>query len=143
MSLGPVVSVSEQAPRACVLPMLAQAPRIAAPSPVPVSPGRQQVTVTVTADLRAGLTVQAGNRPDPAALATGDAGHARWTSPHARPPRRCGARPGRTGRLAPCEPAVTSSGGAAGKAVAGSRAAHIQKTAARPRRSLWLLQAGP
>jgi uncharacterized protein len=49
MSLGPVVSVSEQHP-APVLPMFA-APSAgrAAPSPVPVSPGSQQVTVTVTA----------------------------------------------------------------------------------------------
>jgi uncharacterized protein len=49
MSLGPVVSVSEQHP-APVLPMFA-APGAgrAAPSPVPVSPGSQQVTVTVTA----------------------------------------------------------------------------------------------
>jgi uncharacterized protein len=47
--LGPVVSVSEQHP-APVLPMFA-APSAgrAAPSPVPVSPGSQQVTVTVTA----------------------------------------------------------------------------------------------
>jgi uncharacterized protein len=49
MSLGPVVSVSEQHP-APVLPMFA-APSAgrATPSPVPVSPGSQQVTVTVTA----------------------------------------------------------------------------------------------
>jgi uncharacterized protein YggE len=49
MSLGPVVSVSEQHP-APVLPMFA-APSAgrAASSPVPVSPGSQQVTVTVTA----------------------------------------------------------------------------------------------
>jgi uncharacterized protein YggE len=49
MSLGPVVSVSEQHP-APVLPMFA-APSAgrAAASPVPVSPGSQQVTVTVTA----------------------------------------------------------------------------------------------
>ena len=49
MSLGPVVSVSEQQP-APVLPVFA-APGAAhaAPSTVPVSPGRQQVTVTVTA----------------------------------------------------------------------------------------------
>jgi uncharacterized protein len=49
MSLGPVVSVSEQHP-APVLPMFA-APSAgrAAPAPVPVSPGSQQVTVTVTA----------------------------------------------------------------------------------------------
>jgi uncharacterized protein YggE len=48
-SLGPVVSVSEQHP-APVLPMFA-APSAgrATPSPVPVSPGSQQVTVTVTA----------------------------------------------------------------------------------------------
>jgi uncharacterized protein YggE len=49
MSLGPVVSVSEQHP-APVLPMFA-APSAgrATSSPVPVSPGSQQVTVTVTA----------------------------------------------------------------------------------------------
>jgi uncharacterized protein YggE len=49
LSLGPVVSVSEQHP-APVLPMFA-APSAgrAAPSPVPVSPGSQQLTVTVTA----------------------------------------------------------------------------------------------
>jgi len=49
MSLGPVVSVSEQHP-APVLPAFA-APSAgrATPSPVPVSPGSQQVTVTVTA----------------------------------------------------------------------------------------------
>jgi len=49
MSLGPVVSVSEQHP-APVLPMFA-APSAgrATPSPVPVSPGSQQVSVTVTA----------------------------------------------------------------------------------------------
>jgi uncharacterized protein YggE len=48
LSLGPVVSVSEQHP-APVLPMFA-APSAgrAAASPVPVSPGSQQVTVTVT-----------------------------------------------------------------------------------------------
>ncbi len=48
LSLGPVVSVSEQHP-APVLPMFA-APSAgrAAPSPVPVSPGSQQLTVTVT-----------------------------------------------------------------------------------------------
>jgi hypothetical protein len=49
MSLGPVVSVSEQHP-APVLPAFA-APSAgrATPSPVPVSPGSQQVSVTVTA----------------------------------------------------------------------------------------------
>ena len=49
MSLGPVVSVSEQHP-APVLPMFA-APSAgrATSSPVPVSPGSQQLTVTVTA----------------------------------------------------------------------------------------------
>ena len=49
LSLGPVVSVSDQHP-APVLPMFA-APSAgrAAPSPVPVSPGSQQLTVTVTA----------------------------------------------------------------------------------------------
>jgi uncharacterized protein YggE len=48
-SLGPVVSMSEQGP-AVRLPMLAPgaARSAATPSPVPVSPGRQQVTVTVT-----------------------------------------------------------------------------------------------
>jgi uncharacterized protein YggE len=49
LSLGPVVSVSEQHP-APALPMFA-APSAgrATPSPVPVSPGSQQLTVTVTA----------------------------------------------------------------------------------------------
>ena len=49
MSLGPVVSVSEQHP--VPVPPVFAAPSAgrATPSPVPVSPGSQQVTVTVTA----------------------------------------------------------------------------------------------
>jgi len=49
-SVGPVVSMSEQG-SAEPLPMIASgAPRSSAtPSPVPVSPGRQRMTVTVTA----------------------------------------------------------------------------------------------
>ncbi len=49
MSLGPVVSVSEQHP-APALPMFtAPSAGRATPSPVPVSAGSQQVSVTVTA----------------------------------------------------------------------------------------------
>jgi uncharacterized protein len=49
LSLGPVVSVSE--PHPAPVPPVFAAPSAggAAPSPVPVSPGRRQVTVTVTA----------------------------------------------------------------------------------------------
>jgi uncharacterized protein len=47
-SLGPVVSMSEQAP-AEQFPMAASAAGRAASGPVPVSPGSQQLTVTVTA----------------------------------------------------------------------------------------------
>jgi uncharacterized protein YggE len=49
MSLGPVVSVSEQHPAPALPVFAAPSAAHAAPSPVPVSPGRQQVTVTVTA----------------------------------------------------------------------------------------------
>ena len=49
MSLGPVVSVSEQHPAPVVPVFAAPSAGRATPSPVPVSPGSQQVTVTVTA----------------------------------------------------------------------------------------------
>jgi uncharacterized protein YggE len=48
-SVGPVVSMSEQGPAEPLPAFASGAARSTTPSPVPVSPGRQQVTVTVTA----------------------------------------------------------------------------------------------